>query len=764
MDTRLNDIQTIERWGIRFTGIVQGVGFRPLVSMLANQLELVGFVYNDGSGVYVEAQGAIETLQLLVDAIHQEQPRLCRITSCHIDILPVQNDMTFVIKESPIGNPIKTFISADTAPCEDCLQEMRDSGRREDYAFTNCTNCGPRYSIIEAMPYDRVRTTMNEFMMCDDCAAEYNDMDGRRYHAEPNACNICGPHYTMLDSKGQPIDCNDVFSYARQQIAAGAIIALKGVGGYHLVCDALQDKVVRTLRERKGRKDKPFAVMAGSIDIVEDFAYISNDEVDALLQMSRPIVLLNTKKTASIQISPFVAPNNHLIGVMLPYAPVHNVLIPEDAVWVMTSGNRTGDSVLFDDREAFDSLQGIADFFLVHNRRICAPVDDSLVSIAGSMPIMIRRSRGYVPEPIHCGQLGKHSILAMGSDLKNVFAMNKGTEVLLSPHIGDLASASTHNTLEWTVDRYQTLFAIKPEAIVVDSHLHFFSSAYGRKLSNEWQIPCIEVQHHHSHIGAVMAEYNLMNPVLGICFDGTGYGDDGTIWGGEFLLCHKGEYKRIGHLHLAPLPGGEKAVFEPWRQALWYVRQHYGTSLPTVYEQWLQQLPKGWEILDKALQSDMPIMMTSSGGRLFDAVGCLLGLGNVHTYDAQIAISLEAVCESEKGNLLEYNYDGTTLDLMPAVYQLMDNYVSGESVAHLAASFHRTLSIALCEVAADLCSRYGIEDVALGGGVLQNRRLLKNIQNNWYERNLYINRQVPCNDGGLALGQLWIAQHKLQDM
>ena len=526
------------------------------------------------------------------------------------------------------------------------------------------------------------------------------------------------------------------------------------------MCDATNDKAVQTLRERKRRRDKPLALMVGSIDVLEDFAIVRDGDLDALTDMARPIVLLEKKADATLPISDLVAPNNHMIGVMLPYAPIHYVLLPDDAVWVMTSGNASGDSVIYDDEKAFSELQTIADYFLTHNRQIYAPVDDSIVSVVENTPILIRRSRGYIPEPIHCESITDQPILAMGSDLKNTFAINKKQEVLLGPHIGDLASESTHETFEWTIKRYEQLFDVKPKSIVMDKHPAFFSSNYGRQLSKTLNLPAIEVQHHHSHIAAVMAEYDLKYPVLGICFDGTGYGDDDTIWGGEFMLCYGAEYMRVAHIHVAPLPGGEKAVKEPWRQALWYLRNYYGDELPNIYKKWLTTLPKGWQILDKALQSDMSMMMTSSAGRLFDVIGCLLGLGNEHSFDAQIAIALESACANEEGRLLDFNYDGQVLDLVPAVQQIMDGYSQGESVSSLAASFHKTLAIAICEVGADLCERYGIDDVCIGGGVFQNRRLLASLQHKWHHGTLYINKKVPCNDGGLSLGQLWIAHQK----
>ena len=756
-----NSNQTIERWGIRYTGIVQGVGFRPLVSMWAHSLGLTGFVYNDSQGVYVEVQGCVGDLQLFLDAIQDDRPRLCRITSQTVEHLTIKNnEVEFSVEPSPLGEAVSTFISADTAPCADCLKELQQDKRRKEYPFINCTNCGPRYTIIKSLPYDRERTTMDEFPMCEACKAEYEDIEGRRYRAEPNACVQCGPHYTLYKPNRTVVDTVNVWNTTRELINEGSIIAIKGIGGYHLVCDARNDVAVQRLRKRKNRPHKPLAIMVGSLDTAIELVHLSDVELDILTGMERPIVLLERNHDSLVHLSTHVAPDNHMLGVMLPYTPMHEVLLPSDAAWVMTSGNRSGDPVLYDDNQAFEELGAVADYFLVHNRKIYAPLDDSVVTVIHKKPRFIRRSRGYVPEPIHCEISGQTSILAMGSDLKNAFAMNKGSEVLVGPHIGDLQNASTHATLEWTIDRYEKLFSIQPEKIIVDSHPQFFSSHLGERIGKSSQISVIPVQHHHAHIASVMAEHNLEGPVLGIAMDGTGYGPDGSVWGGEFLLCKGNQYQRLAHIHEAPLPGGEKAVSEPWRQALWYIRNYYGNDIPPVYQDWMNRLPKGWEILDKALQSTMPMIQATSCGRLFDAVGSLLGLGMIHTYDAQIAIALESLCGDEKGILLDYNYDGRILDFTPTVQSIMDGVVKGESKAHLAASFHKTVAIALCETSADLMERYNISDAAISGGVFQNRKLVELIYRAWHVGNLYMNEAVPSNDGGLALGQLWIGNQK----
>ena len=680
---------------------------------------------------------------------------------CAVEHLTIKNnEVEFSVEPSPLGEAVSTFISADTAPCADCLKELQQDKRRKEYPFINCTNCGPRYTIIKSLPYDRERTTMDEFPMCEACKAEYEDIEGRRYRAEPNACVQCGPHYTLYKPNRTVVDTVNVWNTTRELINEGSIIAIKGIGGYHLVCDARNDVAVQRLRKRKNRPHKPLAIMVGSLDTAIELVHLSDVELDILTGMERPIVLLERNHDSLVHLSTHVAPDNHMLGVMLPYTPMHEVLLPSDAAWVMTSGNRSGDPVLYDDNQAFEELGAVADYFLVHNRKIYAPLDDSVVTVIHKKPRFIRRSRGYVPEPIHCEISGQTSILAMGSDLKNAFAMNKGSEVLVGPHIGDLQNASTHATLEWTIDRYEKLFSIQPEKIIVDSHPQFFSSHLGERIGKSSQISVIPVQHHHAHIASVMAEHNLEGPVLGIAMDGTGYGPDGSVWGGEFLLCKGNQYQRLAHIHEAPLPGGEKAVSEPWRQALWYIRNYYGNDIPPVYQDWMNRLPKGWEILDKALQSTMPMIQATSCGRLFDAVGSLLGLGMIHTYDAQIAIALESLCGDEKGILLDYNYDGRILDFTPTVQSIMDGVIKGESKAHLSASFHKTVAIALCETSADLMERYNISDAAISGGVFQNRKLVELIYRAWHVGNLYMNEAVPSNDGGLALGQLWIGNQK----
>ena len=749
----------MKAYTIHVTGIVQGIGFRPFVSKLAHELRLVGTVRNDTSGVEIHIQGVEADCRLFIERLQSDLPMHGRIDTLRVEPSTVQSlhSFTIILSQGAQGN---AFIGADMATCEACLQDIQDpENRRFQYGFTNCTNCGPRYTIIESTPYDRNTTSMKAFPMCEDCQKEYEDLEGRRYHAEPNACEQCGPMFTLKGTDGTVLSNGlDAIEQAKEYIQQGAIVALKGVGGYHLVCDALQENAVQTLRQRKGRPRKPLAVMAGSLETAKQYVHISHTEEELLLSPARPIVLLR-KVAEHNTVAPSVAPGMETLGILLPYAPYHYSLVPPNALWVMTSANRSGDPVLYNDAQALEELQGIADYILTHNREIISPVDDSVVQVVHDKSIMIRRSRGYVPVSIPVVALEKSStMLAMGADMKAAFAMNRGSHAILSPYMGDMEHQRVQDLLWSTTKRYEDLFQLQPTEVILDAHPNYYTSQCGRIYAEKHQLPVIEVQHHHAHVAAVLAEYNIQEPVLGICFDGTGYGTDGTLWGGEFLYCHQEHMERMAHLSYAPLPGGEVAVREPWRQALWYVNQIYPSGEPTVIEEWKKTLPKGWELLEK-MMPHMQTIRSSSGGRLFDTVASLLGVGHEHLYDAQLAIELEQLALSERGTILDMKLDGTVLDTMSLVRSVIEQLEYGESVAKISANFHRTLIYYIGQMAKQCCEERHISHIVLCGGVFQNRILLEGVMQELEEYTVHVPTQSPMNDGGIALGQLWLGSY-----
>ena len=749
----------MKAYTIHVTGIVQGIGVRPFVSKLAHELGIVGTVRNDTSGVEIHIQGVDADCQLFVERLQSELPIHGRIDTLQMEPTELQtlDDFTIILSHGVKGH---AFIGADMAPCEACLQEIQDpENRRFRYGFTNCTNCGPRYTIIESTPYDRDTTSMKVFPMCENCQKEYDDLNGRRYHAEPNACEHCGPMFTLKDTDGMVLANGlDAIEQAKEHIQNGSIVALKGVGGYHLVCDALQETAVQTLRQRKGRPRKPLAVMAGSLEIAKQYVHISEKEEELLLSPARPIVLL--QKITERTVASSVAPGMATLGILLPYAPYHYSLILSDALWVMTSANRSGDPVLYDDAQAAEELQGIADYILTHNREIISPVDDSVVQVVHNEPILIRRSRGYVPLSIPVVPLEKSpTMLAMGADMKASFGMNRGSHAILSPYMGDMEHERVQDLLWTTTKRYEDLFQLQPTQVIVDAHPNYYTSQCGRIYAEKHQLPVIEVQHHHAHVAAVLAEYNIQDPVLGICFDGTGYGTDGTLWGGEFLYCHTEHMERMAHLSYAPLPGGEVAVREPWRQALWYVNQLYPAGAPTVLEKWKELLPKGWQLLEK-MMPHMQMIQSSSSGRLFDTVASLLGLGHEHLYDAHLAIELEQLALSETGSILDMKLDGTVLDTMSLVRSVIEQLECGESVAKISANFHRTLIYYIGQMAKQCCEERQISHIVLCGGVFQNRILLGGVMQELQGYKVHVPTQSPMNDGAIALGQLWLGSHR----
>ena len=761
-----------ERRAFRVSGIVQGVGFRPFVYRLAMRCGLGGWVLNDSAGVGIEAEGAAASLDAFAAALRDEAPLAASVTAVTVREIPPVGAQDFRILPSPAGDAPRTLVSPDLAVCADCRRETMDArDRRHGYAFTNCTNCGPRYSIIRGVPYDRPLTTMAAFRMCDACQSEYDDPADRRFHAQPNACADCGPAYRLLTETGA-FD-GDAIAETRRIVAAGGIVAVKGIGGYHLVCDARSEAAVTRLRARKHREDKALAVMGGSPETVRELCEVSADEERWLTSPVAPIVLLRRHRAANAgggiagDAAPSVAPGNAYLGVMLPYAPVHLLLLAPGDLWVMTSANMSGEPILYEDAAAERELRDIADAILMHNREIAHRVDDSVVRMTPPGGRMIlRRSRGFAPTPVALPFDSKISVLAGGAELKSTFCLTRGREAFLSEHIGDLTNAKVRASYEGTIAHYERLFDVHPQLLDV---LAVADAAAPEARAAAEGIPLVRVQHHHAHIAAVLAEHGCTERVLGAAFDGTGYGDDGRAWGGEFLAADLSGYERLGHFAYMPLPGGDKAAAEPWRLALWTLYGVHGKKLKKKCPGFAAQLPPGWQLLMQATAAGVNAPLTSSVGRLFDAAAALLGITYVNTYEGQAAIELEQCARraQRRGRVLRYALRGAdergaplTIDFMPVLRTIADEaeQLSDEERAGRALDFHVTLAAATCDLLDRLSRETGIRTVAFSGGVFQNALLVELLL--LFIRDKYrvlLPHTVPPNDGGVAYGQVAVA-------
>ncbi|EAX46503.1 (NiFe) hydrogenase maturation protein HypF [Thermosinus carboxydivorans Nor1] len=745
----------MERCNVKVTGIVQGVGFRPFVYNLARRHGLAGWVLNDTVGVEIEVEGDSASLDAFLTALRTEAPPLARLATVTVERRPATGAREFVIRHSE-GAPGRTaLVSPDVATCADCQREMLDpADRRYRYAFINCTNCGPRYTIIKDVPYDRATTTMASFVMCPACQAEYDDPANRRFHAQPNACPVCGPVYRLVDRAGREV-AGDVFDAVRALVADGHIVAVKGIGGYHLACDAKNVAAVKALRERKIREDKPFAVMCGSLAAVRRRCQLSPAEEELLTGIVRPIVLL--AKSEGYDLADSVAPGNPYLGVMLPYAPVHWLLLGEDDVWVMTSGNTSDEPIAYDDADARERLAGIADYFLVHNRPIYRRADDSVARVVRGQPYLLRRSRGYVPSPLALAR-PQAPVLACGGELKNTFCLTRDNLAFMSAHIGDLENMATFTAYTDAIAHYQRLCNVQPAVVAYDLHPEYLSTKYALSRPE----PKIGIQHHHAHIAAVLAEHGRDDKVIGVAFDGTGYGTDGHLWGGEFLLADCRDFVRAAHCRYLPLPGGAKAIKEPWRLAAWVLYKLYGRAAAGLDIPFARTLPPEWELVVQAADKGLNAPLSSGVGRLFDAAAALLGIRNRINYEGQAAVELELAAVGGAAAPLPYDIKEETpavLDFYPAFAALTERLARGASVADLAAAFHATVAAATADMVGRISRATGIRTVALSGGVFQNITLLEQIVGMLQQQGLTVllHRQAPPNDGGLALGQAVIA-------
>ncbi|QDR81896.1 carbamoyltransferase HypF [Sporomusa termitida] len=744
---------------IHITGIVQGVGFRPFVYNLAGRYGVTGWVANDASGVDIAAEAAGDRLTAFITALQDQAPPLAVIESVAVRPGAPQGYTGFAIRASADGAAKTALVSPDVATCASCRRELLDpEDRRYRYPFINCTDCGPRYTIIEDIPYDRRATTMRRFAMCPACQAEYDNPANRRFHAQPNACPVCGPQYRLLDREGQPAApaAQDVFAAAGRLIATGAILAIKGIGGYHLAVNAFDGAAVERLRRRKVREDKPFAVMAGSLAAIKARCRVSAADERLLVSAARPIVLL--PKAAGYDLAEMIAPGNPYVGCMLPYAPAHTLLLAAGDLWVMTSGNVSDEPIAHEDADAAARLKGIADYFLVHNRDIYCQADDSVVRTVLDQPYFLRRSRGYVPAPVRLGR-ALPPLLAVGGELKNTFCLTRGQQAFMSAHAGDLANVPTYQAYMAAILHWQKLLNVAPRVVAHDLHPDYLSTKYAATLA----LPSVAVQHHHAHIAAVMAEHRLTGPVIGVAFDGTGYGPDGTLWGGEFLVADLTGYRRLGHLACLPLPGGAKAIKEPWRLAVWLLQALYGPQFVELPLPFVHRLPSGWPLVLAAAGQGLNTPLSSGAGRLFDAAAALLGIRQSINYEGQAAVELELAARGAAGRVLPYDVSKAgelrILDFKPVFAELCQAMIKGLPIQQLAADFHTTLAAATCELVAAISRTTGIKAVALSGGVFQNLTLLTQVIGMLaqYELTVYLHRQTPPNDGGLALGQAVIA-------
>jgi hydrogenase maturation protein HypF len=741
---------------VRIEGIVQGVGFRPFVYALASRFRLGGFVTNTSRGVLIEVEGAPADLDSFVDRLQADKPPLAHLTRLTTRSLPPGGETAFSIKQSRVEADRLVLISPDVAVCADCLAELFDpDDRRCGYPFINCVNCGPRYTIIADVPYDRPQTTMAGFTMCPDCRAEYEDPSNRRFHAQPNACPVCGPQVWLTDPAGNPIMAEDPIATAAAWLADGKIGAIKGLGGFHLAVDAADDKAVESLRQRKGRYEKPLAIMVRDLATAGELVHFSGDEAAVLSSPQRPIVLIRRRPEAAVALS--VAPGNPHLGIMLPYTPLHHLLLRAGRPsLVMTSGNISEEPIQIDNDEAIQGVGHIADFFLMHDRDILLRSDDSVVFVETGQTRQIRRSRGFVPVPIFLGR-ETEPILALGAELKNTICLTRRDHAFISQHIGDLDNAETLAFFELSIDHLQRILQVKPGLVAHDLHPDYLSTVHVR---TRLDLPRVAVQHHHAHAVSCMAEHDLDEPVIALCLDGTGYGPDGTVWGGECLIAERHGYRRRGRLFHLHLPGGDKAVKQPWRVALAALATAFGPDhldpeLPVVSDH-EPDVPLVLSMIDKGVNSPR----TSSLGRLFDAVAALIDLRQEVSFEGQAAMELEMILDRAAvagpyphDLVLE---DGLfVLDTRDLIRAVVDDYFRGVTPGVISLRFHRTVIEGLARMCRWLRRETNLNKVVLSGGCMMNRYLTVLLPQRLVEDGFMAFTQAlaPSNDGGISLGQ-----------
>jgi hydrogenase maturation protein HypF len=743
---------------IEIRGTVQGVGYRPWVYQLARSIGVGGRVWNHSRGVSIEAHGSDDALQRFVAVLRTDGPPAARVKSMECTEIPREETVTFAIEESVASSEHRVSIPADLATCDDCLRELFDrTDRRYRYPFINCTNCGPRYSIVRGAPYDRARTSMAPFTMCERCRREYESPLDRRFHAQPNACPVCGPRITAASPQGQEIATRDPIHFAARAIHAGLIVALKGLGGFHLACDATSPSAVHRLRERKHRDTKPFAIMVRDLAEAETLAILTDEDREQLLSVERPIVLSRSRDTSD---------ELPLVGLLLPYTPLHHILLQDVGVpLVMTSGNVSDEPMVTTNDDALAQLCDIADVFLLHDREIVTRVDDSVVRVIGRAPVLLRRARGHVPRAIETAHEFAEPILACGAHLKNTFCIATGSNAFLGPHIGDLESVATLHAYETAIERMKEFVGADPRILAHDLHPDYFSTRYA--LAQEG-MRTIGVQHHHAHIVSVMAEHALDGPVLGIAYDGTGFGTDGTSWGGEILIADYADFTRFATFRPIALAGGDQAIRQPWRAALALLDDAFDGEPPLQSIPLFRNLPDtDVEAVRRMIARKFNTTPARGVGRYFDAIGAIVLGMPIARYEGEVAFHWNMVAdESERGRYPIVIREGAApweIDPRTIVLGVVDDLRAGCSAATISARFHNTLAATTVEIARAALATHGDMPVVLSGGCFQNARLAESILDALRPNaRVFMNRNVPPGDGGIALGQAFVADAKLR--
>jgi hydrogenase maturation protein HypF len=753
----------VSRVRARIEGTVQGVGFRPYVFRLADELGVSGHVLNDSRGVVVEAEAPWETVERFLARLPLEAPPLAAVERVTTEQVEELGERGFSIRESPAGGKPRAAVTPDSSTCTDCLAELFDPGdRRYRYPFTNCTNCGPRFSIVRDVPYDRPNTTMDGFTICPACRAEYDNPADRRFHAQPNACADCGPRARLAYAGGgncEDAGARDAIDAAARALRAGAILAVKGIGGFHLACVARDEDTVGELRARKHREDKPFALMAPDLAAVRELVAMTPLEEELLLSRPRPIVLARRRPDAGV--APSVAPGASELGVMLPYSPLHHLLLSDlDDTLVLTSGNVSDEPIAYEDADARERLAQIADLFLVHDRPIETRTDDSVVRVAVGRPLWLRRSRGLVPGSLPLPVDAGTHLLACGAELKNTFAVAKGGRAWVGHHVGDLKNYETLHSFVTGIDHFERLFAVEPEVVVHDLHPEYLSTKHAQELDG---VRLMGVQHHHAHLAACLAEHGSTGPAIGAIYDGTGYGEDGTVWGGELLLGGLERFERVGLLFPVRMPGGDAAVRQPWRMACAWLTAALDErpALPGGLRG--QVKPAAWRATHELARTGVASPLTTSVGRLFDAVAALSGVRAEVNYEGQAAVELENVADSAERGAYPLPVADGLLDARPTVLAVARDVEAGVPVPIVSARFHNALAIATASACAAAAARAGTDTVVLSGGVFQNRTLLARTSDMLCDDGLrvLIPELLPPNDGGIAYGQLAVASARL---